>query len=178
MLIHLLSSIIHLKYILLNDWFDLYQDIATVQVTKLNLNSQSAQTISPQNGNVHVSQSYFYNMGDTGCIQVSDANKVLVELSTFVKSTVKYRSGAAVYVNKGNSIISKVCCSQCTGSSEYGKAVCYIYLDDNLGVVNKFLDSSVHQCSDNIMGMPIVMMNGHYLQIDFGKCRVKVMTHL
>ena len=101
-------------------------------------------------------------MGNKGCVMITGANKVLVELSTFFNSKTS-SSGAVIYVRNGNSIISKVCCSNCVGSSEYGKAVCYILVNDTLGAINKFIDSSVHDCSYYILGTPIALMNGQIL---------------
>ena len=129
---------------------------------------------------LYICNSYFYDMsGNTngGCIYVStksSTTKLLVETSTFYNSSVLSK-GAVIFMQEGNSILSKLCGVECKTEQNPG-AFSRIDVTNHETSINRVLDSTITRCSSVDNGYPLCNYYGKIIMksvnISKNKCAV------
>ena len=163
------------------NWNDMWNDGGAVDpIIYQNTGSNRTTFTSSSDQCLYICNSYFYDMsGNTngGCIYVStksSTTKLLVETSTFYNSSVLSK-GAVIYMQEGNSILSKLCGVECKTEQNSG-AFSRIDVTNHETSINRVLDSTITRCSSVDNGYPLCNYYGEIIMksvnVSKNKCSV------
>ena len=148
---------------MLRAWTDFFDGSPTDE------RANSKTRIEVTSGSVHVFASSFENTekpsGEGGAVSFSsssDSSILFVEASSFFHCKSSSHGGGIFFFDKGNSILSKVCSSDCFSTGGYGQ-FCYNYVTNKAGYRNEVNHSTVFNTASS---------KDYMMYIRFGKVEI------